>query len=196
MLISLRSEGAHDHVAADECSSIFHCRISPILRVDMLDPQERRVIFFILLTVSCEVNGAPKKPLYGYCQTKACAKAKRAAQSGLDNFCKRCYAEKCPKACRKACEICMSQLQLRKGICKPCWASRGCAISGCDWINKEPDAAQCINCQQDKSSTTAKHVRVAMRCPDHATIEQGMFNLCNKCFQKQAKEADDVAAAA
>ena len=96
------------------------------------------------------------------------------------------------KARRKECEICMSQLELRKGICKPCWASRGCAISGCDWINKEPDAAQCINCQQDKSSTTAKHVRVAMRCPVHATKEQGMFNLCNKCFQKQAKEADDV----
>jgi hypothetical protein len=145
----------------------------------------------------------PKKPLYGYCQTKACAKAKRAAQSGLDNFCKRCYAKKFPeeyeemkKARNKTCDVCRSQLQLRKGICKPCWASRGCAISGCDWINKEPDAAQCINCQQDKSSTTAKHVRVAMRCPDHATIEQGESNLCHKCFEKQAKEADDVAAAA
>ena len=159
---------------------------------------------FTAISLLPRYHAAPKQPLYGWCKSKGC---KMPAQSGYDykGYCKSCFGEKFPKKAiemrqsrKKACELCEAVSELRYGgVCKPCWRAHGCdpEAKTCKWINKEPGATRCTRCLAAKSTTTAKQVRLAMRCPLHTTPEQRSGDLCSQCFSKSVQQrqcAQDV----
>ena len=133
------------------------------------------------------------KMIFSSCKTNGCkddSGKRKKAQSGHDGYCKPCFAKKFPEKAKKkmetrkkACELCDSMVELRKGVCKPCWRARGCDPDGktCDWVNMDPDATRCVGCLSTQSSTTAKQVRLAIRCPVHTTLEQRQSQFCEIC---------------
>ena len=91
------------------------------------------------------------------------------------------YAKKL-QARKKSCDVCGTTLELRQGVCKPCWTARGCAVKGCVWLDRNSGAAFCTQCT--RTAVGARSARTVMTCPEHTSEEQRHSGLCYICYEE------------